>query len=130
MDKTGIWLDRSRIEAILMMPKPTSAAEVRTWIGTLQMLRRFNPLISEVSAPLNKISGKFEWKQEQEDAFIQLKKLLESSSFRVSRFTPTKGKKIIVETDASQVAVGGVLYLEHKEMDIQDLIYCYSKTFR
>jgi hypothetical protein len=130
INRTGIWLDRARIDAILKMKKPTNASEVRMWLGTLQMLRRFSPKFAEVSAPLNKVSHNFEWKSEQEEAFENLKRLLASCEFKVSRFNTAKGKQIVVETDASKIAVAGVLFLEHPDMSIQDLVYCFSRTLK
>ena len=42
LNEKGIFLDKKRIEAILLMPKPRNASEVKIWLGTLQMLKKFD----------------------------------------------------------------------------------------
>jgi hypothetical protein len=92
--------------------------------------KEIQPKIAEISAPLNQVSHDFRWGPKQDKAFCDLKDLVSKCEFRVSRFNSAKGQRIVVETDASKIAVFGVLFLEHPDMSIQDLVYCFSRTLK
>ena len=71
-----------------------------------------------IAAPLNQLTGKAPWKwgQEQEDAFQNLKNHF---TRQPTLLLPDPTQPFIVETDASTVATGGVLYQRNQQGEIQ-----------
>ena len=63
----GIFLDKKRIEAILLMPKPKNSSDIKIWLGTLQMLKKFDSGFDEAASGINKVSHKYAWGPEQEE---------------------------------------------------------------
>ena len=52
--RDGIRACPSKMKAIVEMPKPASAKEVRRFIGKCQYYRKFIPNFSQIAAPLFK----------------------------------------------------------------------------
>ena len=81
----------------------------RSFLGAVGFYRRFIPNFSEIAAPLTDLTKdnyKFKWTNKHHTAFITLKEaLLTAPVLRLPDF----GLTFIVVTDASLIAVGGVL---------------------
>jgi len=72
----GVGPTKSRLEAIREAKEPRSAAEVRSFLGLVNFCSRFIPNMASISEPLRRLTtqnGKFEWKDEQKEAFQKLK---------------------------------------------------------
>ena len=105
----GIKADDNKVIAIKNWPIPQTPTSVRSFLGAAGFYRRFIPNFSEIAAPLTDLTKdnyKFEWTNRQHTAFITLKEaLLTAPVLRLPDFNLT----FIVVTDASMIAVGGVL---------------------
>ena len=80
-------------------------------------------MYANVSAPLNAMTSEksvFDWSNDCEHAFVELKELL--CSYPVLAF-PRLGDPFIVEVDGSDVAVGGVLLQESDLGDVHPVAY-------
>ena len=122
---------KKRIEAILLMPKPKNSSDIKIWLGTLQMLKKFDSGFAEAASGLNKVSNKYSWGPEQEESWMKIRSILENCEFKVTRIDLGIGKELVLETDASKVALAGVLYYEDlKDPDMMDLLNCYSRTLK
>ena len=97
------------------MPRPTDAKGVQTFLGCVNYLLQFIPNLSEVTEPLRQLTQtekfEFAWQSRQEEAFAEIKRLLTR--------TPTlayfdQSRPIIIQTDASNFGLGGVLLQEGK----------------
>jgi transposase InsO family protein len=105
----GVKVDDNKVIAIKNWPIPRNPTSVRSFLGAAGFYRRFIPNFSEVAAPLTDLTKdnyKFEWTNRQHTSFITLKEaLITAPVLRLPDFNLT----FIVVTDASMVAVGGVL---------------------
>jgi hypothetical protein len=78
----GIKVDPSKIEAITKWTRPTSVAEVRSFLGLAGYYRRFVEGFSSIASSLTKLlkkGTKFVWDDEQEKSFQELKERLVSA---------------------------------------------------
>ena len=122
ISKNGLSTMSKKVDAIKHWDKPTTITELRSFLGAVGYYRNFIESFSKVAAPLNKLlkkDSKFNWSDEQQNAFDQLKRrLVEAPILRFPDFT----KPFIIRTDASGEGIGGVLLQvdpdDHKEHPI------------
>jgi hypothetical protein len=111
----GIKVDDNKVIAIKNWPIPRNPTSVRSFLGAAGFYRRFIPNFSEIAASLTDLTKdnyKFEWTHKQHTAFITLKEaLLTAPVLRLPDFKLT----FIVVTDASMIAVAGVLMQDDGE---------------
>ena len=90
-------------------PRPSTKKDLKRFLGLAGFYRNFIEGFARISKPLSKITSEnvtFEWTDQCEKAFVCLKDKLCSKP--VLRF-PRCGDPFIVEVDASDVAIGGVV---------------------
>lgn len=105
----GVRPDEDKIHAVMEFPVPSTAKEVRGFLGLAGYYRRFVPRFAEKAKPLTLLTGKdrkFQWGTEQEEAFRELKEALCTEPVLIY---PDFKDQFILATDASGVAVGAVL---------------------
>jgi hypothetical protein len=105
----GIEPDPAKVTTVQKWPRLTHVKEVQSFIGLVNYYRTFIPDYAKIATPLTNLLRKdqpFEWKAEQEEAFIALKKALMTTPV-LSIFNPHR--PIEVHTDASNFAIGAVL---------------------
>lgn len=104
--------DPLKVSAVLAWPVPTSGKEVESFLGFVNWLREFIPNFAAISAPMDSLRKlkSFTWSSVHQRSFDALKKLVEH---RVQIFHPKEDELLQVATDASNYAVGGVLYQEY-----------------
>ncbi|KAL0223940.1 hypothetical protein P9112_003330 [Eukaryota sp. TZLM1-RC] len=110
-DKTR-FISMKKIEALMRILRPKSLKEVRSLVGSINYIRDWLPGISELITPINElIKGKprIKWTNEHDDYFTQIKDLLINY---MPLELPAPGKRVLISTDASDVAVGGVIWQE------------------
>jgi hypothetical protein len=105
----GISVDPEKVKAIMEWPVPKNAHEVRSFMGLAGYYRRFVEGFSKIAKPITTLQRKgvrYEWTEECDSAFIELKRLLTSAPIlRVSDME----KDFTVCTDASKQGLGAVL---------------------
>ena len=72
----GISLEESRVKAIKDVKRPTTATEVRSFLGMVNFCSKFIQGYSTMAAPLRELTKKgkkFEWGSKQQEAFDNLK---------------------------------------------------------
>jgi len=105
----GISVDPNKTKIIEDARRPKNVAEIRSFLGLTGYYRRFVQNYALISSPLvhlTKSKIKFVWTDEQENAFFELKKRLVNAPILAY---PIEGGKFKLYTDASDVALGGVL---------------------
>jgi hypothetical protein len=105
----GIKMNPGKVKAILEWPEPTTVKETQSFLGFANFYRRFVKDYSRVATPLTNLTRKdqkFCMTSEARQAFQTLKEAFTKAPILVS-FDPEK--EIMVETDASDYALGGVI---------------------
>ena len=118
VSENGIQTDPEKIEAVKAWPTPTNVHEVRSFIGLCSYYRKFIKSFSEVAEPLHRLTRKnqtFTWSRECEAAFTLLKEKLTTSPILAY---PSVDKSFILDTDASDTAMGAVLSQRFEEGDV------------
>ena len=109
VSKEGIATDPEKIVKVKEWPRPKNVHDVKAFYGLCSYYRKFVRDFAKVAAPLTslmKIENKFSWTEECEVAFEQLKDSLTESPILA---LPQHRGRFILDTDASNFAIGAVL---------------------
>ncbi|GJS97652.1 putative reverse transcriptase domain-containing protein [Tanacetum coccineum] len=110
----GIHVDHSKIEAVKNWKAPKTPSEVCSFLGLARYYRRFIEDFSKIAKPLNVLTQKsktFDWGEEQENAFQNLKDKLCNSTVLA---LPDRPGDFMVYCDASGLGLGCVLMQKGK----------------
>ena len=114
ISKKGIFVDPKKIEVVVSWERPTNVTEVRSFLGLAGYYRRFVEGFSMITSLLTKLTrkhAKFEWIDECEQAFQELKHRLTTPLVLV---TPSGTRNFVVYSDASRKGLGCVLMQDGK----------------
>src|SRR6202021_1696855 len=105
----GIGPEPERITAVTEWPTPTSAHDIRRFLGLANFYRKFIEKYSEIAAPMTALLRKdvpFVWDDVTQHSFDTLKKAFTSAPIlkHFDRSRPT-----VLEADASDQALGGTI---------------------
>jgi hypothetical protein len=121
----GITTDLEKLKAVREWPTPKNKHETRSFLGLCMYYRRISGFAS-IGKPLTKLIEQkqpFQWTSKVEAAFQKLNTTLCSAPILTY---PQPGQRFIVDTDASNVGIGGVL---SQLKDRQERVIAYfSKT--
>lgn len=109
ISRAGISMDPAKVEAVLQWPAPKTVKDVRAFLGFANFYRRFIAKYSGIVAPLVQLTREttpWEWTTARQAAFDALKVAFTSAPI-LTHYDP--GRKIVVETDASDYAIAGVI---------------------
>lgn len=117
IDATTISPLDEKIQAIINIKEPDTLARANKFLGALSWYRKFIPKFATLAAPINTVTNltkqdrrKFKWSSEQSEAFHKLKQLLTTTPLFLH--FPLNEHPLILTTDASNFAIGGVLQQE------------------
>ena len=105
----GLKPDPRKVEAICNMPRPEDVQAVQRFVNTVKYLSRFLEDLSDMSEPLRRLTHKdvpWEWSQEQQEAFVKIKKAVSTAPV-LKFFTPSEPTE--GEGDASEKEIGFAL---------------------
>ena len=108
----GIKMEEEKVKGILEWPTPKCVKDVQKFLGLANYYRWFIEGFASIARPLYnmvKKDKKWEWTEKQDKAFEELKKRFTE---KLVLATPDLDKKIRMEVDASDYAIGGVLSME------------------
>nr|GEV81192.1 reverse transcriptase domain-containing protein [Tanacetum cinerariifolium] len=126
ISKSGIEVDRAKVEVIAKLPHPTTVKGVRSFLGHAGFYRRFVQDFSKIARPMTHLLEKetpFVFSKECVNAFNTLKKKLTEAPILV---VPDWNLPFKLMCDASDYAIGAVLG-QHKTKHFQSIHYA-SKT--
>jgi len=107
--KDGVKPDPKKLEVVRQFPRLKTPKNIKQFLGLAGYYRRFIPSFSKLVKPLTNLlknDTRFEWTSAQEESFEILKqKLCEEPVLQYPDFSKT----FILTTDASGIAVGGIL---------------------
>lgn len=110
IDEEGIRPDPEKVAPIKNYPPPNDVKGVRRFIGLAGWYRRFIPNFSALASPITDLirakTKIFVWTEEAQIAFEKIKVALASSPILA---TPVFTQPFVIQTDASDVGIGGVL---------------------
>ncbi|GJR60623.1 reverse transcriptase domain-containing protein [Tanacetum coccineum] len=109
IDSSGIHVDPDKIEAVKNWASPTTPSEIRQFFGLAGYYRRFIEGFSKIAKPMTELTQKnqkFNWGEEQEEAFQLLKQKLCAAPILA---LPEGSEDFVVYCDASIKGLGAVL---------------------
>lgn len=109
LSEGGVEPDKSKVQAILKMPRPTDRKAVLRVMGMINFVGKFIPNLSSKIVCLRELlrdKGEFKWTADHEQEWGRLKTLLTSEPV-LTFFDPSRRTKI--STDASKDGLGAVL---------------------
>ncbi|GJX23005.1 putative reverse transcriptase domain-containing protein [Tanacetum coccineum] len=109
IDNSGIHVDPAKIEAVKNWASPTTPSEIRQFLGLAGYYRRFIEGFSKIAKPMTELTQKnqkFDWGEEQEEAFQLLKQKLCVAPILA---LPEGSEDFVVYCDASIKGLGVVL---------------------
>ncbi|GKC40422.1 reverse transcriptase domain-containing protein, partial [Tanacetum coccineum] len=126
ISKSGIEVDKAKVDVIAKLPHPTSVKGIRSFLGHVGFYRRFIQDFSKIARPMTHLLEKdtpFIFSKECVESFNILKKKLTEAPILVS---PDWDLPFEIMCDASDYAVGAVLG-QRKTKHFQPIHYA-SKT--
>lgn len=106
----GLRANPEKIHAIVEYERPTTVTKLRRFLGMANYYRRFIDEFSGITSPLTELlktkSKILGWNDEAEEAFNKIKEKLISAPILSC---PDFSKEFVIQTDASDVAVAGIL---------------------
>ncbi|XP_077953086.1 uncharacterized protein LOC144390462 [Gasterosteus aculeatus] len=106
----GVAMDQGKVDAVHNWPTPNTVKELQRFLGFSNYYRRFIRNFGAMAAPLTALTsqkkGKLPWSDAAQKAFDTLKLAFTSAPVLNQ---PDPDRQFIVEVDASEEGVGGVL---------------------
>lgn len=107
--REGFAISPSKLDAIMNWPVPKTRKALRGFIGLANYCRKFIPNFSEIILPLTNLTSNkvdFVWSEEAQSSFTLVRQAFVSPPVLIM---PDMAKPFVLETDASDYAVGAVL---------------------
>ena len=123
VSKHGIAPDPAKIRAVENWPQPKTLTESRAFVALASYYRRHIRNFAEIARPLHELTRKdrpFHWGPPQQQAFETLKRKLTTAPVVGM---PRPGGGFILDTDASDSALGAVL---QQEQDGETVVIAYA----
>ena len=117
----------TNVAKVAGFPSPTTRKKLQSFLGVANFNRRFIKDFSKIVQPLSIMTSskrKFEWGPEQDEAFQQIKHCIsQAPALRLADWS----KEFHIQTDASDISVGAVLFQQGDQGERYPLAY-HSKT--
>lgn len=119
----GFSVDPVRVASVAALPAPQSVKGVQRFLGFMNHARRFIPRFADIASCLHALTKKnvrFEWNAPHQEAFDCLKMALMEAPVLAH---PQFDAPFIVEVDASEVAIGGILLQRDSDSEPRAVAY-------
>jgi len=111
----GIKMEKEKVKGVLKWPTPKCVKDVQKFLGLANYYCQFIEGFATVARPLHdlvKKDKKWEWTEREEKAFIELKERFTKETVLAALDID---KKMRMEVNASDYAMGGVLLMECRD---------------
>ena len=128
LTKEGLKMDPSKVQTIQDWPEPRKVKDIQSFLGFANFYRRFISDYSDIVVPLTRLTRKgtvWNFSDSARKAFEALKSAFTSAPI-LTHWIPDK--PIIVETDASDYALGAILSIQTDSGEIHPVAF-HSRTF-
>ena len=126
--REGVKMDKKKVQAVLEWPTPKTVKDVQSFLGFANFYRRFIQGYSGIMEPVSSLTRKeadFTWGTKQEEAFQEMKRRFTEEP--VLAFHDPE-EEAVVETDASDKALGACLSQKKKDGKLHPIAY-HSRKF-
>ena len=109
VSRDGVHPDPGKVEKVANWPRPQTRKEVQQFLGLANYYRRFVQDFATIAKPLHRLTEKtarFEWTEECQASLDEIKSKLTSAPILAF---PDFEKPFMLDTDASNTGLGGVL---------------------
>ena len=128
----GLKADPAKVEAILAMPPPTDVKGLKRFLGMVNYLAKFLPLLSDMTKPLQTLEDKevdWCWLQQRQKAFTTVKEYLVEAP--VLKYYDIK-EDVTIQRDTSETGLGPVLMqngqpIAYASRALTDTETCYAQ---
>ncbi|KAE9338447.1 hypothetical protein PF008_g12056 [Phytophthora fragariae] len=120
---SGILPNPEKVKAVMNVARPHDLHTVRAFLGLTSYFRRYIPGYAAISAPIEKLKMKgveFDWNEDCEAAFLQLKRRVVEPPILAY---PDPAKRFKLFVDSSRLAVGACLM---QSVDGHDRVIAYA----
>ncbi|GFU35887.1 retrovirus-related Pol polyprotein from transposon 297 [Trichonephila clavipes] len=122
-----------KVQDVLEFPTPRTKTQIRAFLGLAGYYEKHINLFSVIAAPLTDAlkgrakKGEITWTTQCENAFRELKgKLIDKPVL----YAPNFEREFIIQTDASNAGMGGVLTQLNNQGEEHPILYLSKKFFR
>ena len=127
LDKKGIRLTEERTKGLVNFERPHTVKAVQRFLGALNYVSIFYPNMAEDTSPLSDLlrkNQKFKWGEDQERCFQKIKCKIKQGL----ELTYLENNGIAhLYVDSSNVAGGGVVFIENKAGEFKPIIFLSKK---
>ena len=113
LSPNGLSMDPSKVSTILEWPEPRKVKDIQSFLGFANFYRKFISDYSKITVPLTRLMRKgtpWDFSNACQSSFKSLKRAFTTAPV-LARWSP--GDPFIVETDASNYALGAILSTIH-----------------
>ena len=110
MNRDGFRPDPEEISPIVNYPAPHNLKQLRRFLGMASWYRKFLKDFATLAEPLTrliKMDRRYEWTDEQQEAFDHIQAFVASAPILSS---PNFEEQFVLQTDASDTGIGAVLF--------------------
>ena len=128
LSKEGLKMDQSKVQTIQDWPEPRKVKDIQSFLGFANFYRRFISGYSDIVVPLTRLTRKgtpWNFGDSARASFEALKSAFISAPV-LTHWVPDQ--PIIVETDASDYALGAILSILTESGEIHPVAF-HSRTF-
>ena len=128
ISREGVAVSSTKVDAVTKIDTPKTAKQLLQALGLLGWFRRFIYQYGALAAPLYRLTSKdveYEWTPECEKSFSELKRRLVSAP--VLKMPDFNGAEFLLQVDASDYGIGGVLLQENSEGVLQPICFVSTK---
>ena len=123
---SGIKPQKEKIEKILNLNEPKNVKQIQSFLGITGYYRKFLKNYGKIAKPLTKLlkkNQKFIFDEKCKNSFETLKSKITSAP--ILQY-PADNKMFSITTDASNLAIGGVLTQSYDGVDLPIAYYSYT----